>query len=103
MIEIERIEAFSNQIFSRFQPNRIILFGSYANGNPTEDSDVDLLLIMPFTGYSFRKAAEILVATDPDFAVDLLVRTPEDIEHRLALGDPFIQAILERGKILHKK
>ncbi|WP_346289422.1 nucleotidyltransferase domain-containing protein [Sphaerothrix gracilis] len=102
MVEMRQIEALGRQIAARFRPERIILFGSYANGQPTADSDVDLLVILPFEGYPFRVAAAILKATNPDFAVDLLARTPEQIEQRLAIGDDFIQDILERGKILHK-
>ena len=51
MIEMDRIESFSNRIAQEFRPERIILFGSYAYGEPTEDSDVDLLVIMPFRGH----------------------------------------------------
>ncbi|WP_187329476.1 nucleotidyltransferase domain-containing protein [Halomicronema hongdechloris] len=102
MVEMKRIEALGRQIADRFRPERIILFGSYANGQPTEDSDVDLLVILPFEGYPFRVASAILSATNPDFAVDVLARTPEQIEQRLALGNDFIQEILEQGKVLHE-
>ncbi len=102
MVEMQQIEALSQQIAEQFQPIRIILFGSYANGQPTDDSDVDLLVILPFNGYPFRKASEILRATNPDFPVDLLARTPEQIEQRLAIGDEFIQEILGQGKVLHE-
>jgi predicted nucleotidyltransferase len=102
MIEMEQIEALGRQIASRFQAHQVILFGSYANGQPTEDSDVDLLVILPFSGYPFRKAAEILSVTDPKFAVDLIARTPEQIEQRLAIGDDFVQEIVEQGKVLHE-
>lgn len=102
VVEMQQIEALSQQIAKQFQPSRIILFGSYANGQPTDDSDVDLLVILPFNGYPFRKASEILSATNPDFPVDLLARTPEQIEQRLAIGDEFIQEILGQGKVLHE-
>jgi hypothetical protein len=59
-------------------------------------------VILPFSGYPFRKAAEILSATDPKFAVDLIARTPEQIEQRLAIGDDFVQEIVEQGKVLHE-
>jgi uncharacterized protein len=102
MIEMQQIEALGRQIADQFQPEQIILFGSYASGQQTADSDVDLLVILPFEGYPFRKASEILDATNPNFAVDLLARTPEQIKQRLALGDDFIQDILEQGRILHE-
>lgn len=102
MVEMEQIEALSRQIVEAFQPEQIVLFGSYAKGEPTENSDVDLLVVLPFKGYPFRKASEILRVTHPDFPVDLLARTPEQLQTRLALGDGFIQEILETGKVLHE-
>jgi predicted nucleotidyltransferase len=102
MVSMEQIEALSQQIVSEFHPEQIVLFGSYAVGQPAADSDVDLLVVLPFEGYPFRKASQILRATDPDFAVDLLARTPEQIQHRLALGDSFIKEILDKGKVLHE-
>lgn len=96
------IRQYANQIARKFHPDKIILFGSYAYGKPTEDSDVDMLIIMPFEGKGVRKASEILLATDPRFPVDLLVRTPEQIRTRLKLGDFFIREITEKGKVLYE-
>ncbi|PZV05265.1 MAG: hypothetical protein DCF32_11385 [Leptolyngbya sp.] len=102
MVDMQQIEALGRQIAEQFNPDRIILFGSYAYGEPTEDSDVDLLVVLPFEGYSFRKASEILRVTDPDFAVDLMARTPEQFRRRLELGDVLIQEICEKGRVLHE-
>lgn len=96
------IRKYADQIVRQFHPNKIILFGSYAYGKPTEDSDVDMLVIMPFEGKGVRKATEILLATDPRFPIDLLVRTPEQIRTRLKLGDFFIREITEKGKVLYE-
>lgn len=102
MVDMQQIEALSRQIAEQFNPDRIILFGSYAYGEPTEDSDVDLLVVLPFEGYPFCKASEILRATDPNFAVDLMARTPEQLQQRLELGDFFLQEICEKGRVLHE-
>ncbi len=102
MIEMQQIEALSQQIAEQFTPNKIILFGSYAQGEPTKDSDVDLRVILPFEGYPFRQASVILGATDPDFAVDLLVRTPAQLQQRLTQGDGFMQDILATGRVLYE-
>lgn len=96
------IELFAKEIARQFNPHKIILFGSYAYGNPTKDSDVDMLVIMPHQGKGAKKASEILIATDPRFPVDLLVRTPEQIKTRLALGDFFIREITQKGKVLYE-
>ena len=67
----------SDEIVRRFQPERLILFGSYANGMPTEDSDVDILIVMPFEGKSVKKSIEIDLAVHSGFSMDLIAMTPE--------------------------
>ncbi|HJS18165.1 MAG TPA: nucleotidyltransferase domain-containing protein [Anaerolineales bacterium] len=54
-----QIHKYADRIARQFHPHKIILFGSYAYGKPTEDSDVDLLVIMPFKGRNPEKATEI--------------------------------------------
>ncbi|RPJ19916.1 MAG: nucleotidyltransferase domain-containing protein [Chloroflexi bacterium] len=96
------ISSFARQVARQFNPQKIILFGSYAYGKPTEDSDVDILVIMPFKGKGAHKATEILLATDPRFPIDLLVRTPEQIRTRITLGDFFIREITQKGRVLYE-
>ncbi|MDO9347931.1 MAG: nucleotidyltransferase domain-containing protein [Anaerolineales bacterium] len=102
MIEMQKIYELRDRIVKHFQPIKILLFGSYAYGQPTEDSDVDMLVIMPFEGRGAHKSAEIATVTHPRFAVDLLVRTPEQVKTRLDLGDFFIREIVENGKVLYE-
>ena len=71
MIDSERILELSQRIARQFAPERIILFGSPAYGAPGEGSDVDLLVIMPYTGHSARKAAEISARLQAARAVGL--------------------------------
>ena len=87
MIDMEKILQTSKAIFDEFKPDKIILFSSYAYGKPQNDSDVDLLVVLPYEGSSFRKTWEILNKIQPKFAIDLLVRTPVEIEQRLAWND----------------
>ena len=102
MITMRQIEDVSGRIAAEFEPERILLFGSYAWGAPSPDSDVDLLVILPFEGKAVAKSVEMRLKIKPPFPVDLLVRTPEKIRERLALGDPYIRSILEKGKILYE-
>jgi len=95
------IKALAKEIAARFDPERIILFGSYAYGTPTEDSDVDLLVVMPFEGKAFRKAVEILVQTRPQFAIDLIVRRPDEMVSRYQGGDPLIGDAVDFGKVIY--
>jgi predicted nucleotidyltransferase len=102
MITLEQIQEFSQQIVEKFQPDRIILFGSYAYGQPTDDSDIDLLVILPFEDLPIYKAIEIRRQVKPPFPLDLLARTSEQIQQRLDMGDFFIQDIINKGRILYE-
>jgi predicted nucleotidyltransferase len=101
MVTFESIQEVADQIAREFHPQKIILFGSYAYGMPREDSDVDLLVVMPFDGNPIHKAVEIHKTLNTKFAMDLLARTPEVIKQRLEWHDFFIMDIIEKGKILY--
>jgi predicted nucleotidyltransferase len=96
------IRKFARQIARQFNPYKIILFGSYAYGKPTTDSDVDILVIMPFEGSNPEKATEIWMATKPKFPIDIMVRKPGEMKKRLAMGDFFLREITEKGKVLYE-
>jgi predicted nucleotidyltransferase len=102
MIDMNAIREVTERIVQECQPERIILFGSYAYGTPTPDSDVDLLVIVPFKGKAPRKSLEILNKVDPKFAVDIVVRTPEQVQQRLTWNDFFLREILEKGTVLYE-
>jgi predicted nucleotidyltransferase len=99
------IKKLCGQIAREFKPEKIILFGSQAYGEPTAESDIDLLVVMPYKGSPFRQAGEILKRVIPRVGVlpiDLIVRTPKQVEERLAIGDQFINEILGRGKVMYE-
>ena len=79
-----------------------MLFGSYAHGRPTADSDVDLLVVLSHEGRAVDKSVEIRMRSRPSFPLDILVRTPEKVRQRLDLGDTFMRDIIERGKVLYE-
>ena len=96
------IQALADRIAKEFHPLRIILFGSRAAGTAREDSDVDLLVLLPFSGTPYRKALEILNKVDPRFGVDLIVRDPADAQARYGFGDPLIREAFDRGRVLYE-
>ena len=102
MIQRSKSRAFADAVARRFKPQRIVLFGSYAYGKPTKDSDVDLLVVMPEDRKEGRKAAQIREEIEADFPLDLIVRTPEDIRWRLAEGDCFLQEIFHKGQVMYE-
>lgn len=79
MVARRNIARFAEEIARAFSPQKILLFGSYANGRPAEDSDVDLLVIMHHTGQGAEQAARIRQTIRPGFPLDLIVRTPEKV------------------------
>jgi len=101
MVALDHIQNVCEQIVRRFQPDKVIRFGSHAWGAPRGDSDVDLLVIRRVEGSAIRQAGEILVGLDYHFPLDLLVRTPGFVAERLRLGDPFLHKIVYKGKVLY--
>jgi predicted nucleotidyltransferase len=98
----EQIQRLCDEIARSFHPDRIILFGSYAYGTPSQESDVDLLVVMPFQGSSREQAVKIRSSIDTRVAYDLIVRTPQQISERLAMGDFFFEEITKQGKVIYE-
>jgi predicted nucleotidyltransferase len=97
------IRRYATEIAQQFNPEKIVLFGSYANGSATPDSDVDLLVIMR-TRNQVEQAVVIDEAiTVRGFPLDLIVRTPKFVGRCLRSGDSFYQQILANGKTLYEK
>ena len=97
-----KIRTVATRIGRVFRPEKVLLFGSYAYGYPTHDSDVDLLVIMKTRLRPVEQAVAIRQAVNASFPMDLLVRTPEQLEERLRLGDYFLQDIMRRGIVLYE-
>jgi len=103
MVERAKIKSFCNAVAKQFRPRKIILFGSYAYGKPTENSDVDLLVVMNRTRYrGERMSLRIRQAIHAGFPMDLLVRTPKFIARRLVWKDCFTEEIMRQGKVLYE-
>src|SRR2546422_379481 len=101
MVSRRSIKEFADEVARRFKPRKIILFGSYAYGKPTDDSDVDLLVVLPGKGRSQDRALQIRLAVEADFPMDLIVRTPAEMRQRLSWGDWFLREIVEKGIALY--
>ena len=95
------IHGVVRQIAEQFRPNRVILFGSHARGNAQANSDVDLLVEMETPLREAEQAVAICRAIEYRFPLDLIVRTPETIARRLAMGDPFLREVMAEGHVLY--
>ncbi|MDO8303772.1 MAG: nucleotidyltransferase domain-containing protein [Sedimentisphaerales bacterium] len=103
MVDFKDIQVLADKIAEQFHPDQIILFGSYAAGTASENSDVDLLVVLPFEGKNFRKSLEIINAVNPMFSADILARRPDDTKWRYRHGDPLIKEALDHGKTLYER
>src|SRR5205823_1954847 len=94
MITARAIETAVRRISNDFEPERIILFGSYACGQPNHDSDVDLLVIKAHRGPGHRLAGKIRLAADDGFPMDILVRSAAQVERAVRQQDWFMIDVL---------
>lgn len=95
-VPVSEVRTVIKQIATQFKPEKIILFGSYAYGKPKPESDVDLLVVMDTPLRPSVQAAQIVQVIDYHFGMDLLVRRPQQIAERVALGDSFLREIIEK-------
>jgi predicted nucleotidyltransferase len=98
----EVINELIARIAAEFNPQRIIMFGSYAYGKPCPESDVDLLVIMETHLRETQQALKIRQHINPLFGVDIIVYTPTRLEQRLKLGDSFLHEIIEKGLVVYE-
>jgi predicted nucleotidyltransferase len=99
-----KIRQAAQKIVDAVDPEKIILFGSFAYGKPNYDSDVDLLVIMESDKSAHARSAQISEILCPrPVPVDIVVRTTAEVTERLAIGEYFFQEILTKGKVLYER
>lgn len=100
----DKIRQAVQKIVDAVHPDKVILFGSYAYGTPTDDSDVDLFVVME-SNQSIRartiQLSEILYPRP--FPLDIITRTPAELKERLEIGDCFFKEIVTKGKVLYER
>ena len=96
------IQSVVDQIATHFKPQKIILFGSYAYGNPRPESDVDLLVIIEAQLSESELASRICKSIQYRFGLDLIVYTPQRLAQRLIWGDSFLKEIIQKGTVLYE-
>ncbi len=100
----EVIQNILEKLISEYSPQKVILFGSYAYGEPNPDSDIDLLIVKETTERFIDRwvtVQRILTGTHYSIPLETFVLTPQEVEKRLAVGDHFIREIMEKGNILY--
>lgn len=100
----DQISEMVSRIVEKFQPEKIILFGSHARGNASPDSDVDLLVIMPLSGSKREKMIEIGVALhDIPLPKDIIVSTPDEFEWRKEVTGTIERPAAKEGRLLYAR
>jgi predicted nucleotidyltransferase len=98
------IDAIVEKLVAEYSPQKVILFGSYANGSPDKDSDIDLLVIKETSERFIDRwvtVQKILTGMHRSIPLETLVLTPEEVERRLKIGDQFIADVVEKGELLY--
>ena len=100
----EQIEKIAAKIAQEYKPEKIILFGSYAWGKPTEDSDVDLFIIEKTEEPKRMRQIKLRKwLFGSGLPMDLIVYTPEEVRERLKIKDFFIEEIINKGKVIYER
>jgi predicted nucleotidyltransferase len=98
------LQEMVRRLVAEYAPEKIILFGSYAYGEPHEDSDIDLFIIKdtqePYIDRKV-KVRRTVRGTHPRIPLDSIVMTPQEVQQRLKIGDQFVEEILEKGELLY--
>jgi predicted nucleotidyltransferase len=104
LVTRRQIHAVVDRIVEAAHPEKVILFGSYAYGKPTVDSDVDFLVVMESDERPGKRAIRIERSLlDVPFPIDILVRTPSEIAERLRLEDYFMREVVQQGRVVYER
>lgn len=104
LVTRHQIRAVVDRIVESAHPEKVILFGSYAYGKPTIDSDVDFLVVMESDERPAKRAIRIERGLlDVPFPMDILVRTPTEMVDRLQTQDYFMREAVQQGKVLYER
>ncbi len=95
-----------DKIKNEYQPEKIILYGSYAYGKPTKDSDIDLFIVKETAARRvdrFVEVSQIIHEPKRHISISPMVYTPQEVKERLALGDDFVEEVLSKGEVLYAR
>ena len=90
-------------VAERFDPLRVIVFGSLARGEEGPDSDVDLMVVMPHVGNKRETAVEMRLAVRAPVPVDVFVTDLEEIERRGHVIGTAVEAALHEGRVVYER
>ena len=98
-----RLKKIAERLKKEYKAERVILFGSYATGDATEESDIDLFIIAPTSERFFQRMAtalKLIRDLKKGIPIELIVLTSDEVKERIEIGDQFVEQIIEEGIIL---
>jgi uncharacterized protein len=101
-VSLKDIREIVQQIVERFRPQKVVLFGTHAQGKATKESDVDLLIVMDSDEHTLHTAARISAAIDHPFPLDIIVFRPSDLEASLKRKGVFATEVMTKGVVLYE-
>lgn len=100
----EALENILQILTVAYEPDKIILFGSMANNQVTEWSDLDLVVLKHTTKPFLQRLREVALLCRAPIGVDFLVYTPSEFAKMIADQNPFIlEEVLRKGKVLYER
>jgi predicted nucleotidyltransferase len=102
----DTLQKLVGKLVAEYAPEKVILFGSYAYGQPDDDSDLDLLIVKQTTDRFIDRwttVQEILSDPTRRTPLETLVMTPQEVQKRLDVGDQFVAEILNKGRVLYAR
>ena len=102
MISQEKINEVINRIVKNINPEKIILFGSYASGNPSEESDLDILIVKEMRMPRYKRSREVKKhLRGMKIPIDVIVYTKKEIKKWKNTETAFINQAIKQGKVLY--
>lgn len=99
----ENLDKIIMDLKEKYNPQKVIIFGSYASGNITDFSDLDILIIKDTRSRFFDRLREVTRICDYKVGVDFLVYTPEEYEAQVKKNLFFREEIAYKGKVVYAK
>lgn len=101
---LKTVEEIKERLIKAYNPDRIILYGSYAKNEAKEKSDIDLLILKDTTDRPIDRRIQVeKILIDRALPLDILVYTPEEMRYLFSIGSPFIEEVLETGRVIYMR
>lgn len=106
ILQCKKAKRHDGSIYRRvkkYDPEKVILFGSQARGASDPYSDIDLVIVKKTHKPFLDRLKDVITLIKPNFAIDILVYTPEELQQMVSMGNPFVERVLREGIVIYEK